>query len=191
MNYNNNVSLADVLIKSIRGYSGYQEIEVREKTDKRLREYLTSEIEKQAQRYLAEIEELGGLIPAIESGYMEREATKRMFQIQKDIDSGKKIVVGMNKYVEEEAPDLIHAHTHDTQNEKIAVDKLNAIKTDRDNSKVNLCLQNVRQAAEGDDNLMYPIIEAVKVYASIGEIMGVLREVFGELQDIPVLADSA
>jgi len=154
-------------------------------------EYLTSEIEKQAQKYLVEIEELGGLIPAIESGYMEREATKRMLQIQKDIDSGKKIVVGMNKFVEEGAPDLIHAHTHYSEKERVAVEKLKAIKNTRDNLKVNFCLQNVRKAAECADNLMYPIIEAVKAYATIGEIMGVLREVFGELKDIPILADSA
>ncbi len=153
-------------------------------------ESLTSEIEKGATKYIEEIERLGGVVKAIETGYMEREATRFAFELQKQIEEGKRIVVGVNQFVDEKQEYNIETYQHDFEVENRMIEGLKKLKKERNNDEVQRHLAEVRTAAIDGKNLMYPIIEAVRVYATLGEIMGILREVFGQSEDRPILAQA-
>lgn len=140
-------------------------------------ENLTSEIEKEAFKYIEKIDELGGAPEAIE--FMQKEIHGSAYRYQQDIETNKKTVIGVNKFVmEQEKPrGLLRVDPAVGEQQK---EKLSAIKARRDNQKVETLLGELKKAAGTDDNLMPYIIEAVKSYATLGEICGVLREVFGE-----------
>ena len=145
-------------------------------------EALTDELEKEAEEYIMKIDELGGSPSAIEIGYIQKEIQKSAYQYQKDIEDGKRIIVGVNKFVveEEEMPEILKINP---EIEKNQIQFLRKIKAERDNSLVNEKLKLLKEAAQGDANLMPFIIDAVRVYASIGEICNTLREVFGEYRE--------
>ena len=147
-------------------------------------ESLTNKIEEEAATYFEKIESMGGgdivegLMRAIETGYIQREIGTAAYNLQKDIETGKTVIVGMNKFVEdEETPIPIFRVPPGTQ-EKL-VKRINRLKRERDNRKVETLLGEIRQMARGNENLMPVTIEAVKAYATLGEICGVFREVFG------------
>jgi len=144
-------------------------------------ETLTSRIEAEALKYIAKIDELGSATQAIEAGYIQKEIQDSAYRYQKAIESGEKVVIGVNKYqLEEEPPaNLLKV---DPQVAERQVEKLNRIKQNRDQTQVVETLKAVREAAAGKQNLMPPILDAVKSYATLGEICGVLRDVFGEYQ---------
>lgn len=143
-------------------------------------EYLTDEIEERAQKYIEQIDGLGGAVAAVENGFMQREIIESAYRFQKEVETKKRVIVGVNDFMsEEEAP--MKLHQIDPAIEKKLVEQLKKIKQDRNQAKVNEALNKLRSAAEKENmNLMPLILDAVKKYASLGEICGTLREVFGE-----------
>ena len=143
-------------------------------------EYLTNEIEEKASKYIEQIDSMGGAVAAIEKGFMQREITESAYRYQREVESKKRIVVGVNEFVaEEEIP--IKILQINPEIEKKLVQRLQQIKRERDKTKVNDALSKLRVAAEIEDkNIMPFVLEAVKEYATLGEICGVLREIFGE-----------
>jgi len=142
-------------------------------------EYLTDRIEEEAMKYIGKIDSMGGAVAAIEKGYIQREIVESAYRYQKDIESSKKVIVGVNAFTTEEKTPIPILRV-DAAVEKRQIEKLNRMKRKRNRLKVDNVLDKLRRAAEGDQNLMPVILEAVKAYASLGEICGVLKEVFGE-----------
>ena len=142
-------------------------------------EYLTDRIEEEAMKYIDRIDSIGGTVTAIEKGYIQREIVESAYRYQKEIESKEKVVVGVNEFTTEEKTPIPILRV-DPAVEKKQIERLNMIKRKRNNMKVSKILNELSHAAEGDENLMPVIFEAVKEYASLGEICGVLREVFGE-----------
>jgi methylmalonyl-CoA mutase N-terminal domain/subunit len=143
-------------------------------------EHLTSEIEERATKYIEQIDTMGGAVDAIEKGFMQREITESAYRYQKEVESKKRIVVGVNEFsTEEKVP--IKILLIDPQIEKKLIERLQQIKRQRNQAEANEALGNLRKAAESENvNLMPSVLHAVKEYATLGEICGVLREVFGE-----------
>ena len=141
-------------------------------------EQLTTQMEEEANEYFRRIEALGGVIPAIEQGFFQREIAEAAYRYQMEIDTRQRLVVGVNEYVAEEPIEIpileMDPHGYDRQ-----VARLQRVRAERDNSAVQKALAELADYARGDENLMPPIIEAVKVYATLGEITDVFREVFG------------
>jgi methylmalonyl-CoA mutase N-terminal domain/subunit len=142
-------------------------------------ETLTNQMEAQTEEYFQKVEQLGGVIPAIEKGFFQQEISNAAYLYQKEIENNQRFIVGVNKYsVEDRIEVPLLQIGEDVAKRQIA--RLHKTKQERDNDAVRIALTKVRKAAEGTDNLMSPILEAVKAYASIGEICDVLRDVFGE-----------
>jgi len=143
-------------------------------------ECLTNEIEDEARKYIDRIDRMGGAVAAIEKGFMQREITESAYRFQKEVEAKKRIVVGVNDFIgEEEVP--IKTLQVDPIVEKTLVERLRNIKNRRNLRRVNEALDRLRVAAEGEDQSLMPfMLEAVKEYATLGEICGTLREVFGE-----------
>src|SRR4030066_1003185 len=145
-------------------------------------EALTDEIERKSMEYIEKIEAMGGAIKAIESGYIQGEIGESAYQYQKEIETKKKIIVGLNQFQIEEEPlkDILRIKPEVEQYQK---EKLAKVKKERDNIKVKETLAVLKKAAQGTDNVVPPILEAVKVYATLGEISDTLREEFGEYRE--------
>ncbi|NBI07506.1 methylmalonyl-CoA mutase [Senegalia massiliensis] len=146
----------------------------------------TDEIEKKAMEYIEKIDEIGGAPKAIDMGYIQKEIMDAAYRYQKSIESGEQIVVGMNKFQSEEEPvkDLLKV---DPKVGEMQVEKINQLKVERNNDEVESKLKALRNACESDENVMPYIIDAVKEYATLGEICGVMREVFGEYEQAVML----
>ncbi len=145
-------------------------------------EVLTDEMEKDAWAYIDRIDRMGGIIPAIEKGYPQMEIADAAYRFQRQVESAQKVIVGVNRYTMEEKgtiPTLVIS----PEVEQRQAEKTRTIKRERDNGSVRAALDGVDAAARGKDNLVPPVIEAVKAYASIGEIMDVMRGIFGEYRD--------
>lgn len=149
-------------------------------------ETLTDEIENKVWEYINKIEDLGGAVKAIEGGYMQKEIQESAYRYQKAVESGEQVVVGVNKFqMKEEKPkDLMRV---DPAVEKFQVAKTQKVRAERDNALIEKCLGTLKAAAQTDANLMPIIIEAVKAYATLGEICDVLREIFGEYQAVATI----
>lgn len=149
-------------------------------------ESLTDKIEKEAMAYIEKIDKLGGAPAAIEAGYIQQEIQESAYRYQQEVESGERIVVGVNKFQIEEPPrkDILKV---DPAVEKFQKEKLAAVKANRNSQKVADTLAALRSAARSDANLMPPILDAVRAYATLGEICGVLREEFGEYKPSVIL----
>jgi methylmalonyl-CoA mutase N-terminal domain/subunit len=145
-------------------------------------ESLTDEIERKAMEYIEKIEAMGGATKAIESGYVQGEIAESAYQYQKEIEKKKRIIVGLNQFQIEEGPlrDILRIRPEVEQYQR---EKLSKVKKERDHSKVKQALAALKKAAQGTDNVVLPILEAVRVYATLGEISDTLREVFGEYRE--------
>ena len=145
-------------------------------------ESLTDEIERKSVEYIEKIEAMGGAIKAIESGFIQGEIGESAYQYQKEIETKKRIIVGLNQFQMEEEPlrDILRIKPEVEQYQK---EKLARVKKERDNTKVKETLAVLKKAAQGTENVVPPILEAVKVYATLGEISDTLREVFGEYRE--------
>ena len=142
-------------------------------------ESLTDNIEKGARSYIEQIDELGGSPRAIENGFIQREIQKSAYDYQKAIEANERVVVGINKFkVKEEPPTNILRVDPKVREEQMA--RLKKLKSERDDSRTTAALAELRATAKGEGNLMPSILEAVKAYATLGEICDVLRDVFGE-----------
>lgn len=144
-------------------------------------EALTSQIEEKAMTYIKKIDELGGATRAIDLGYIQKEISDAAYTYQKEVENGKQVVVGLNKYqIEEEAPKgLLRVDPSVGEGQK---QKLTDLRAKRDNQKVAASLEALKKACEGTENVMPFILDAVRSYGTLGEICGVMREVFGEYQ---------
>jgi len=142
-------------------------------------EYLTTKLETMAEEYLRKVEEMGGAIRAIEDGYFQREITKSAYEIQRQIEDGKRIVVGVNQYVDEEEP-TVEILKVDPVLERKQKDRLKKLKKERNQPEVREALKGVKRAAENNENLVPSLINAVRAYATVGEMCDTLREVYGE-----------
>ncbi len=145
-------------------------------------ESLTDEIEKSANSYIEKIDKMGGMLKAIEAGYIQKEIQDSAYKYQMEVEKGEKIVVGVNKFQIEEERDFDILKI-DEEIEKKQIEKLKKLKSRRDNVKVKKSLEEIKKVAKSDENLMFPILQAVRNYATLGEISDSLREVFGEYRD--------
>lgn len=150
-------------------------------------ESLTKQIETEVWGYIKKIDDLGGMIEAIELGFPQREIQEAAYSYQKSIENEETIIVGVNKYYSED--DVYDGQLLKVDEEvgRKQIKKLQQIKSSRDNLRVQDTLEDIRKAAEGDDNLLPLILNSVRSYASVGEICTVLREVFGEHKENVVL----
>ncbi|KUK56656.1 MAG: Methylmalonyl-CoA mutase, partial [Synergistales bacterium 53_16] len=151
-------------------------------------ESLTNEIENQAKEYIEKIDEMGGMLVAIEKGYVQQQIQDAAYNYQRAVESGDRVVVGVNRFRKEEADETRELLKVDPKVGENQVRALKSVKEKRDGEAVRRALEEIRKAARDENlNLMPPIIEAVKVYATEGEICGVLREEFGEYRENIVL----
>jgi methylmalonyl-CoA mutase N-terminal domain/subunit len=145
-------------------------------------EALTDLMETEANNYFRRIDAHGGVIPALEVGFMQREIAEAAFRFQQEIDRGQRTIVGVNDYVADEEL-AIPILEMDPQGYARQVARLERVRAGRDNGQVEQALRRLADCARGSDNLMVPILEAVNAYATLGEITNVFREVFGEYQE--------
>jgi methylmalonyl-CoA mutase N-terminal domain/subunit len=141
-------------------------------------EAMTNRMETAAYNYFEKIEGLGGVLPAIEAGFFQREIADAAYVYQREIDQHDRTIVGINDYVAPE-PMTIPILAMDPQGERRQIARLERLRQERDNTRVAQALEALRNAAEGDDNMMPLILDAVRAYATLGEITDVLRGVFG------------
>jgi methylmalonyl-CoA mutase N-terminal domain/subunit len=142
-------------------------------------EYLTDEIEKRAREYIEKIDIMGGVLAAIESGYIQREIQESAYRYQRAVDQKEQIVVGVNEFTVSETTSLRLLKVDPAVRER-QMTRLAALRQRRDNERVKNLLGKLEQTAAGDENLLSVILECVESYATLGEICGVLRRVFGE-----------
>lgn len=145
-------------------------------------EALTNRIEKEVQEYIDKIDAMGGALESIEKGFMQQEIQESSYAYQKDVEAGRQVVVGVNKYKVDEkvSPEVFSV---DPTVAKVQSERLAKLRAERDNAKTEAALKRLREDARKEDvNLMDAIIESVKAYASLGEICNVLREEFGEYE---------
>jgi methylmalonyl-CoA mutase N-terminal domain/subunit len=149
-------------------------------------EKLTDEIESKAREYLAKIDAMGGMVRAIEAGYPQREIQQAAYEYQQSIERGERVVVGVNHYVEKtgSVPPLLRI---DPEIEKGQVERLIALRARRDSARVQAALEAVEATARSERNLLPAILDAVKAYATVGEISDSLRRVFGQYQESVVI----
>ncbi|HEX5479476.1 MAG TPA: methylmalonyl-CoA mutase family protein [Dehalococcoidia bacterium] len=145
-------------------------------------EHLTDEVERDAAEYVKRIDDMGGSLAAVERGFQAGEIHENAFRIQRDIEAHRKIVVGVNDFVDEEiAPQGLHQHDPTVGERRRA--QLARLRAGRDASAVDAALKRIEDAAGGDENLMPLLIEAVECYATLGEICARLRDAWGEQRE--------
>ena len=148
-------------------------------------EKLTDRIEAEAMKYLNRIDDIGGSLRAIEMGFQQREIQEASYRYQMSVDDGHRTIVGVNQFRtdEEERPEILRVRPEVVKRQ---VDRLNKVRAERDNARVQQLLTGLETAAKGDTNLMPVLIECVENYATLGEICGILRTVFGEQREFMV-----
>lgn len=144
-------------------------------------ESLTNEMEEKAWDYIRKIDEMGGMVKAIERGYPQMEIAEAAYKYQKQIDANEKVTVGVNKYVTDHAPITIWRMRPEIEERQLK--RLQEVKQTRNNAKVKECLGEIRKASQNGENLMPHIINAVREYTTIQEICDVWRDVFGRYSD--------
>jgi methylmalonyl-CoA mutase, N-terminal domain len=149
-------------------------------------EALTDELERQAYEYFRQIDEMGGMIKAIEAGFPMREIAEASARYQRELEERKRYMVNVNVYEPQEEQD-VEIHRIDPEISRRQVQRLKALKERRDNARVERCLEEVKETARGDGNTMYPILEAVRAYATVQEICDAMKEVFGTYRETPVI----
>jgi methylmalonyl-CoA mutase N-terminal domain/subunit len=148
-------------------------------------ESLTDRMEERAYEYFAKIDELGGMVEAVKTGFPQREIADAAYELQTEIDSGRRVVVGVNRYTEgdEGATDLLRI---DPALEREQIGRVQAIRADRDTTRVERVLSEIKQAGAGERNVMPLLIEAARAHVSEGEIVEALQEVWGDYREQPV-----
>ncbi len=143
-------------------------------------EALTNEMEEETYKYFDKVEALGGVVDAIEKGFFQREIAEASYRYQREIESGARKIVGVNDYVLEGEEITIPVLKIDAEVERRQVERTQKIRKTRDNKKVDATLDGLRKASEGEENVMPHIVDAVREYATVGEIFEVWRELWGE-----------
>jgi methylmalonyl-CoA mutase N-terminal domain/subunit len=145
-------------------------------------ESLTNKMEEDAFEIIQKIDDMGGMLEAIEKHFPQQEIADSAYHFQRELDAGERIMVGVNKYVTREVIP-VEVLQIDEEMAKIQIEKTNRVKNERDNPKVSDCLERLGEACAGDQNVMELIIEAVKAYATLQEVCDVYRSVYGEYRD--------
>src|SRR5579871_1748584 len=148
-------------------------------------ENLTDRMEQEGMDYLRRIDELGGVLACIHNGFFQREIADAAYRFQREVDARERVIVGVNGYQMDEEVKVPTLYV-DPAKEKIHLDRLNRVRRERDQSRATASLDALRRAAEGSENLMPHLIDCSNAYATMGEMMGVFREVFGEYMESPV-----
>jgi methylmalonyl-CoA mutase N-terminal domain/subunit len=148
-------------------------------------EHLTNELERQANEYFEQIEKLGGVVPAIEENFFQREIAEASFRYQSEVEKGERIIVGVNRYEQEDEQPLEILRI-DPALEPKQIARVQAVRARRDSAAVEAALADLRRAAEGDANLLDPIIIAARAYVTMGEMCDTLRDVWGIWRETPV-----
>jgi methylmalonyl-CoA mutase N-terminal domain/subunit len=146
-------------------------------------EWLTSKLEEEARAYIQRIDDMGGMVAAVEKGYPQREIAAASYRFQRQIEQQQRVMVGVNKYIDEKESKDIPTLRIDEEVQRVQVENLRKIKASRDDAQVRACLARVEAAAHSSENLMEPIIAAAKAYCTEQEICDVLRAVFGTHSD--------
>jgi methylmalonyl-CoA mutase N-terminal domain/subunit len=149
-------------------------------------ESLTNRMEQEVYNYFRQIEALGGVLPAIEKGFFQREIAEAAYRYQMEIDTHLRTIVGINEYVEDQ-PVRIPLLEMDPEGYERQVARLEEVRRKRDNERVSVTLEALRQAAQGTENTMPYILDCVRAYATLGEIVGVFRQVFGEYREPAII----
>jgi methylmalonyl-CoA mutase N-terminal domain/subunit len=145
-------------------------------------ESLTDAVEEEAWGYIERVDEMGGSVKAIEERFMQREIEEAAYRYQREVEKDERVIVGVNRYEggeSDEDPDM-ELHAVDETIRDRQIERLEELKETRDNVAVEKALADLKQAAEGRDNLLYPMKEALTHLATLGEVSDTLREVFGE-----------
>ncbi len=145
-------------------------------------EQMTNRLETQAREYFCKIDDLGGVLPAIEMGFFQREIQEAAYRYQREIDTDERHIIGVNAY-EDQEPISIPLLEMDPEGHRRQVSRLEELRRTRDNGAVGQALDNLRIACQGTENTMPYILDAVRTYATLGEIIDVMREVFGTFQE--------
>ncbi len=141
-------------------------------------ESLTNELEDRARELIERIDELGGAVQAIEQGFVQREIEEAAYQHQADVEAGEKVIVGVNRYEEDES-EPIELYRLDPAAEQRQIERTARVRAERDQDKARAALAEIRRAAEGDENLLPPMRDALRLGCTVGEISNELRDVFG------------
>jgi methylmalonyl-CoA mutase N-terminal domain/subunit len=149
-------------------------------------EWLTEQMEQGCRDYFRRIEADGGVVRAIESGYFQREIAEAAYRYQQAVENKQQVIVGVNDFVEGAPPDVPILRV-DEAGEARQLERLRRVRRERSSADLTRALRAVEQAARGNQNLMPPILDAVRAYATLGEICDVLRGVFGEYHEAPIL----
>jgi methylmalonyl-CoA mutase N-terminal domain/subunit len=145
-------------------------------------EALTNQMEEEASGIIQKIDDMGGMLAAIEKNFPQKEIADSAYRYQKQIDEGEKVVVGVNKYVTEEALPVELLEINEAL-ERLQIEKTRRVKNERDNKKAKACLEKLGEACTADENAMPFIVEAAKAYVTLQEMCDVFRSVFGEYRD--------
>ncbi|MGH8057706.1 MAG: methylmalonyl-CoA mutase family protein, partial [Candidatus Entotheonellia bacterium] len=145
-------------------------------------EALTNQMEASAMEYFRKLDEMGGMLVAIDKGFPQREIREAAWHYQREIERRQRIIVGVNEYVVAEDPPL-DILVIDPAVEKRQIERVQELRRTRDHARWSQALEELRKAATGKENLMPPILAAVRAYATVGEICQALKDVFGEYQE--------
>jgi methylmalonyl-CoA mutase, N-terminal domain len=149
-------------------------------------EALTDEMERQAYEYFEQMDEMGGVIKAIENGFQMSEIAEASARYQREVEEEQRYIVNVNVHEPKEESD-VETHQVSQEVEKEQVKRLEELKERRDNEQVEKCLEAIKKAAEEKENTMYPVLEAVRAYATVQEICDAMKEVYGAYRETPVI----
>ncbi len=142
-------------------------------------EALTRELEERARELIERVDELGGAVAAVEAGFIQREIEEAAFEYQRQVEAGDRLIVGVNRFAEQEGGEEMPLHRLDPEAERRQVERTRRVRAERDAAAATAALEQVRKAARGEVNLLQPMREALAMYCTVGEICGVLREELG------------
>jgi len=148
-------------------------------------EFLTNQLELEANKYFERLDKMGGMISAIETGFPQSEIAEAAYRYQLKIDKKERISVGVNEFTLQDEKIEIPLLKIDPKVEKNQCQRLKVLRQKRDNQKVQAALKTLKNACHGHDNLMFPILDATRAYCTLGEISGVLKDVYGEYREPP------
>jgi len=149
-------------------------------------ERLTLDMEQGARDYFATIDKMGGMVEAIEQGFPQKEIAEASYRFQQAVEQRQKIIVGVNDYVQEDESPLPILYIDESTAER-QLARLEELRKTRDNDRVRRALDALKDAARGTANTMYPLLDAARAYATVGEMCDALREVWGEYEEVPLI----
>jgi len=149
-------------------------------------ERLTLDMERGAKDYFATIDRMGGMVEAIEEGYPQKEVAEASYRFQEAVERREKVIVGVNDFVQQGEPPMQILYIDDAA-AAIQLRRLEELRATRDNDQVRRSLDALAETARGRGNTMYPMLDCVRAYATVGEMCDALRQVWGEWEEVPVI----